>query len=95
MSLNTIIVESQLYSEVKKTVNIVQFSFAYFKLIRNNLYTESAKLFINLMILPHITYCLTSWSQTCNMQTCPLKPIEIVYKQALKVLDIQSTLHHH
>uniref|UniRef100_A0A0E9PZ15 Uncharacterized protein n=1 Tax=Anguilla anguilla TaxID=7936 RepID=A0A0E9PZ15_ANGAN len=44
------------------------------------------------MIIPHITYCQTSWTQTCKTT---LKPTETVYKQALKVLDKRSNRHHH
>lgn len=48
-------------------------------LFKNNWTTEAAKLFMNAMILPHITYCPTSWSETCKTT---LKPTEIVYKRA-------------
>ena len=44
------------------------------------------------MILPHLTYCLTSWAQACCTTS---KPIQSVYKQALKVLDKKPNSHHH
>ena len=44
------------------------------------------------MILPHLTYCLTSWTQAC---CTTIKPIQSVYKQALRVLDWKPNSHHH
>ena len=44
------------------------------------------------MILPHLTYCLTSWAQACYTT---LKPIQSVCKQALKVLDRKPNSHNH
>jgi len=35
------------------------------------------------MILPHITNCITNWTQTCKS-----KPIESIYKQAVKVIIV-------
>jgi len=42
--------------------------------------------------MPHLTYCLSSWSQGCKKT---LKPIQSVYKQALKVLDRKPFRFHH
>ncbi len=45
---------------------------------------------MNAMILPHITYCFTSWSQTYNTT---LKPFETVYNQAFcKVLEKEDAI---
>lgn len=44
------------------------------------------------MIMPHLSYCVTSWSQGSKTT---LKPIHSVYKQALKVLDIKPFRFHH
>ena len=45
---------------------------------------NAAKLYVNAMVMSHLTYCLTSWGHT-NAST--LKPLETLYKQTLKVLD--------
>ncbi len=42
--------------------------------------------------MPHLTYCLTSWSQACKTT---LKPIHSTYKQAMKVMDKKPLRHHH
>ena len=42
------------------------------------------------MILPQLTYCLISWAQAC---CTTLKPIQSVYKQALKVIDRKPNSH--
>ena len=44
------------------------------------------------MILSHLNYCLTNWSQA-NRST--LKPLESQYKQAIKILDKKTKLFHH
>lgn len=44
------------------------------------------------MILRHINYCFTNWSFTC---VTTLKPIEQLYKRALKVYDKKPHSHHH
>lgn len=50
--------------------------------------TEAAKLYLFSMILSHITYCLISWS---NTHSTTIKPLERLYKQALKILDNWTT----
>lgn len=47
---------------------------------------------MNSMIIPHITYCKTTWTQT---RKSFLKPVEIIYKQTLKVLDKKPNSFHH
>ncbi len=44
------------------------------------------------MIISHITYCLTTWSQA---SITTLKPLESLYKQSLKTLDKKSVQFHH
>ena len=89
-----IILDSNLSfkKHVKKVIQITKFYMANFRFIRNCLTTEVAKLYFKSMILPHLTYCLTSWAQAC---CTTLKPIQSVYKQALKVLDRKPNSHHH
>lgn len=44
------------------------------------------------MILSHMKYCLTSWTQTSGIT---LQSLERLYKQALKILDKRSNSYHH
>lgn len=44
------------------------------------------------MIFSHIEYCFTNWSLT---GTTTIKPIESLYKKALKILDRKPITHHH
>lgn len=53
---------------------------------------NAAKLYVNAMVMTHLTYCLTSWGQT-NAST--LKPLETLYKQTLKVLDQKPNSSHY
>ncbi len=91
-----LLLDSQLSfkKHVKNVVglNIAKFNLANFRFIRNSLTNEAAVLFKNSMIIPHITYCMTTWTQTCRSF---LKPVESIYKQTLKVLDkIPNSFHH-
>lgn len=54
--------------------------------------TQAATMYMHSMILSHMTYCLTSWSQA-NHTT--LKPLQSLYKQTLKVLDKKPRQFHH
>ncbi len=74
-----------------KKVNIAQFNLANFRFIRNSSTSEAAVLLMNSMIIPHFTYCMTTWTQTCWSF---LKPVEIIYKQTLKVLGKKNCFHH-
>ena len=89
-----IIIDSNLTfkTQVKKVTQRVKFSLANFKYIRNTMTLNSAKLYMNAMIMSHLTYCLTSWGQT-NSST--LKPLATLYKQTLKVLDQKPNRSHH
>uniref|UniRef100_A0AAR2J957 Reverse transcriptase domain-containing protein n=1 Tax=Pygocentrus nattereri TaxID=42514 RepID=A0AAR2J957_PYGNA len=89
-----IILDSNLSfkNQVKKVINTVKLNLANFRHIRPYLTTEAAKLFMHAMIVSHITYCFTSWSQT---SLSILKPIESLYKQALKILDRKPNSYHH
>lgn len=77
---------------VKKVTQTMKLNLANFRYIRQSLNQEAAKIFFNAMIMPHLTYCFTSWSQGCKTT---LRPIHSVYKQALKVLDMKPFRHHH
>ena len=49
-------------------------------------------MFMHSMILSHITYCLTTWSQASNTS---LKSLLSLYKKTIKVLDRKSIYYHH
>uniref|UniRef100_A0A8C6S602 Reverse transcriptase domain-containing protein n=1 Tax=Neogobius melanostomus TaxID=47308 RepID=A0A8C6S602_9GOBI len=89
-----IILDSQFTfkKQVKKVIRTIKLNLANFRYIRQSLNTDAAKLFFYTMIMPHLSYCVTSWSQGCKTT---LKPIDSVYKQALKVLDKKPFRHHH
>ncbi len=70
----------------------MRFNLSNFRYIRNNLTTDSAKLYLSAMIMPYMTYCVTTWALACKST---LRPVEIAYKQALKVLDKKPKTHHH
>ena len=78
--------------QVRKVVQITKYNRANFRYIRNCLTTPVAKLYMNTMIIPHLTYCMTSWTQACSTT---LRPILSLHKQALKVLDKKPKLYHH
>ena len=48
--------------QVRKVVQITKYNLANFRYIRNCLTTPVAKLYMNTMIIPHLTYCMTSWT---------------------------------
>ena len=68
--------------QVKHVTNV--FNLVNFRYIRNGLTMQAAKLYFNAMIIPHLTYCLTSWAQASSTT---LKHIHILQIQALKTLD--------
>ncbi len=53
---------------------------------------DAALMYMHSMIISHITYCLTTWSQA---SITTLKPLEFLYKQSLKTLDKKSVQFHH
>uniref|UniRef100_A0A4W5Q9E1 Reverse transcriptase domain-containing protein n=1 Tax=Hucho hucho TaxID=62062 RepID=A0A4W5Q9E1_9TELE len=89
-----VIIDSNLSfkAHIKKVCNRVKFSLANFRYIRNALTFNAAKLFMDAMIVSHLTYCLTSWGQTNSLS---LKPLATLYKKTLKALDQKpNSLHH-
>lgn len=89
-----IIIDSKLTfkSQIKKVCNRVKFNIANFRFIRSNLSLQAAKMFMYCMVLSHITYCLTTWSQA-NKTT--LKSLESLYKQTIKIMDKKPLRYHH
>ena len=72
--------------------NRVKFNLRNFRHIRNQLPLDAAKLYMHSMIFSHISYCITSWSQTGETT---LAPLQTLYKQTLKVLDKKRLRYHH
>lgn len=70
----------------------VKFNLNHFKSIRHQLSHSAAKLFVHTMIFPHLSYCITTWSQA---GVTTLQPVHIIYKQILKVLDKKPRNHHY
>ena len=77
---------------VKKVTNTIKFNLQHFKQIRPFLTVGAARSYLHCMILSHIEYCFTNWS--CTGVTI-LKPIEQLYKSALKVFDRKPHSYHH
>ncbi len=78
--------------QVKKVCNRVRFSLSNFRFIRDYMSSDAALMYMHSMIISHITYCLTTWSQA---SITTLKPLESLYKQSLKTLDKKSVQFHH
>lgn len=89
-----VILDAQLRfrQQIIRIVHRMKFNLSNFRFIRNNLTPESAKLYLDAMIMPHMLYCITSWATACKTA---LKPIEVAYKQALKVLDRKPNMYQH
>ncbi len=80
--------------QVKKVLQITKYNLANFRyiIVRNCLTTTAAKLYINAMIIPHLTYCMTTWSQAKGTTQ---KPILFLHKEAYKVLNRKPNTYHH
>ena len=76
---------------IKLTANRIKFNLQNFKQIRSSMTITSAKMFLHSMIFSHIDYCITTWSLAGNTI---LKPIEMLFKQSIKILD-QKPLSYH
>lgn len=79
-------------NHVKKLRNTLKFNLANFRYIRNSLTVEASSMYLNAMIIPHFLYCITSWSQS---NKTVLKPLESLYKSALKIHDKKPRRYHH
>lgn len=64
---------------------------AHFRYIRSHLSLQAAKMFMYSVVLSHITYCLTTWSQANKIT---LEPLESLYKQTIKILDRKPSRYH-
>ncbi len=88
------ILDSQLNFKrhVKKLCKTIKANLASFRIIRNCLTCDHAFLFLNSMILSHMVYGLSVWSQT---NQCIINQAECLYNRALKVLDRKQKRYHH
>jgi len=69
---------------VGKMCSTLKYTLSAFRHIRNTLTHDAAKIYIEAMIIPHISYCISCWSQTSETAIQPLKSL---YNQAVKVFD--------
>lgn len=77
---------------VKKICSTLKYSLSVFRHIRNTLTHDAAKIYLEAMIIPHINYCISCWSQTSETA---IKPLKSLYNQAIKVLDKKPLRYHH
>uniref|UniRef100_A0A3P8TK54 Reverse transcriptase domain-containing protein n=1 Tax=Amphiprion percula TaxID=161767 RepID=A0A3P8TK54_AMPPE len=76
---------------IKRLTNTLKFNLSTYRYIRNSLTTEASYVYLNAMILPHLRYYMTTWSQAC---VTTLKPLESLYK-TLKIHDKKPRIYHH
>lgn len=79
-------------SHIKNLSNKLKFNLMNYKHIRNSLTTEASNIYLNTMIVPHLLYCMSSWSQACKTS---LKLLESLYKRAIKIHDKKPRQYHH
>lgn len=89
-----LVIDSQLSfkAHIKNVCKRVRMNLVTFRSIRQDMSTEAAKMFLHSMIFTHFTYCITSWSQASQSAK---RPLEVLYKQAIKVLDKKPRHYHH
>ena len=89
-----ITLDSQLKFDIhiKKLSKTVKTSLNCFRLIRSCLSFKAAHLYLHAMVLSHLSYCITSWSQATDST---IKPLFSLYKQALNILDQKPQKWHH
>ena len=63
-----------------------------FRFIQRDLSCKAAQLYMHAMILSHLSYWITSWSQASQVT---LKPIIAIYKQAINIMDQKPMRWHH
>lgn len=86
---------SQTYlskKQVKRVIRNVKFGLSNLRSVRHQLSQPAEKFFVHTMIFPHLSYCITTWSQE---GVTTLKPVYSLYKQIVKVLDKKSRDYHH
>ncbi len=76
---------------IKKVTNVIKFNLQNYKQIRPFITTEAAKSYLHCMIFSHIEYCFIVWSFA---GVTALKPIDQLYKKAVKVFDRKPQSFH-
>ncbi len=84
-----ILIDSKL--TFKAQVKKVKFNLYNFMFIRDYMSLEAAKMYMYSMVISHMTYCLSTWSQASSVT---LKPLESLYKRTIKVFDKKSVHYH-
>ncbi len=69
-------------AQVKKVCKQVKFNLYNFKFIRDHMSLDAAEMYMYSMVISHMTYCLTTWSQTSSVT---LKPSVSFYKPTQSV----------
>lgn len=77
---------------IRRITHTVNFNVQNFRHIRPFMTLNAARMFLHTMIFSHIEYCITSWSLAAGTT---LKPIESLFKKAIKVLDRKPNSFHH
>ena len=72
--------------------NSMRFNIASYRYIRNSLTLEASSTYLNAMIVSHLSYCITSWSQASKTTQ---KSLESLYKRSLKIHDKKPRHYHH
>lgn len=87
-------IDSQLTfkAHIESISKKVKMNLATFRVIRNDMSTDAAKMFLNSMIFSHFNYCISSWSQASQSNK---RPLEVLYKRAIKVMDKKPRHYHH
>ena len=70
----------------------MKFNLANYRHIRNSLTLHASNIYLTAMILSHLSYCMSSWSQA---GTTTQRPLESLYKTTLKIHDKKSRHYHH
>jgi len=86
-----VILDSNLTFKKHIQTNTIQFNLQNFKQIRSYIATDAAKSYLHCMIFSHIEYCFTVWSFA---GVTALKPINQLYKKAVKVFDRKPQSFH-
>lgn len=68
----------------KKLCNKIKCNLANFRYIRGSLAMEASHMYLNSMILPHLSNCMSCWSHGGKIT---LKPLESLNESALKIHD--------
>lgn len=79
-------------SQVKSLCKKLKSNLNCFRFIRRELSHQAALMYMHAMIFSHLSYCITSWSQT---STSVLQPVISLYKQTIKVFDRKPMRWHH